>query len=98
MSAALQAAVNISPAVSVPGATIQPTPGATISPSPVVSPSPEAVGPQAGQNLFAQIGSLISLGTGNAFVGVLTVIVILAAGWIAYKKIRRKNKDDSVLP
>ncbi len=90
--ATLQTAVNVLPAVSVPGATVQPVPGATVSPT--VSPSPgagEAVGPQAGQNLFAQIGGLISLGTGNAFVGILILIVILAAGFWVYRRRQKKG-------
>ncbi|OHB19114.1 MAG: hypothetical protein A3D40_01030 [Parcubacteria group bacterium RIFCSPHIGHO2_02_FULL_40_12] len=76
------------PAVSAPGVSPQVSLGVTISPS---LEGEAAVTPQAGQNLFAQIGNLITLGTDRAWIAVLVILVILGLVYRLVNYFRRKR-------
>ena len=86
------APVSASVAVSAPAATSTPSPiTQTPTPTPEAEEEPaqeEAVvsGPEGGFNLFAALGTLVSLGTGNTFVGIVAVVVILAAAYVVYRR------------
>ena len=86
--AVLQTAVSILPAVSAPGVSPLLSLVGTISPS---LEGEAAVDPQAGQNLFAQIGNLITLGTDRAWIAVLVILVILGLVYRLVNYFRRKR-------
>lgn len=89
--------VSASVAISAPAATPVSTPltGTVTTPTPTApTPTPElgeVEEEEEGANLFAAIGNFISLGTGNAFAGALTVVAILAAGFWVYRRRQRKG-------
>ncbi len=73
-----------------------PSPSASTLSSPLPSATPTATVPVAAQpsgaNGFATIGSIVSLGTGSAWVGILVIIVIivLLVYFLAIRKKKRK--------
>ena len=62
----------------------------TPTPTPEVEEE-ETVIPQTGPNLFAQIGDLITLGTGRAWVAALVIFVILGLAYYLVNYFRRKR-------
>ena len=73
-----------------------PSPSASTLSSPLPSATPSATVPVAAQssgaNGFATIGSIVSLGTGSAWVGILVILVIIAliVYFLAIRKKKRK--------
>ena len=85
VSVAVVAAPAASPAATTPAG------GAAVSPSPSISPEPE--GQAAGQgSLFATIGGVITLGTGNKWLGGLAVLVLIVLIYYLVKYIFRRPK------
>jgi len=64
-----------------------PTPTLTVSPSPSVQAATEPAVQQA--TLLGAIGSIVSLGTGNAWLG---IIVVLIVAYTAYYFIKKRRK------
>jgi len=95
-SGANQVAVTVTAPAVLPAATNQIS-GTVVSPSPSISPEPAiSVGPE-GQavskgGLFAAIGSVITFGTGNKWLGGLAVLVLIIVVYYLVKAILRKPK------
>lgn len=67
------------------------SPSLMISPSPAISPGPEGQAVSQG-GLFAAIGSVITLGTGNAWLGILVVLILIVVVYYLVKAIFRRPK------
>jgi len=85
--------MSLTGTVKQPTPTISPSPSEsvtpTVSPSETVSPGPSSA-PAGGQAMIlGAIGNVITLGTGNNWLGLLVVIVLLAAIYYIVRKIRK---------
>ena len=101
--ASVQTAVAISAPVPTPTPTTPITPTTPTIPvvepteeEPIVQEQPTAPQPIESQSLLATVGSFITLGTDNTFVGVLVSVIILALiGYGIYTVIRRTRRKNS---
>ncbi len=69
----------VTTATSSPSVSITPTPNAEVSVTP--SPTSEASANQENGGLFANLGAILSLGTGKDWLGIIVLIIILAAAY-----------------
>jgi hypothetical protein len=69
----------VTTATSSPSVSITPTPSAEVSVTP--SPTIEASANQGNGGLFANLGAILSLGTGKDWLGIIVLIIILVAAY-----------------
>lgn len=95
-SANVVIAVTATPAPTLVGTVATPTPKATAvagqmpTPSPAISASPEGQTVSRG-GLFATIGSVVTLGTGNAWLGIVVIIIVILVAYALIKTRRGKR-------
>jgi len=72
--------VSISPSISA-----TPTPSVEVSVTPSPTPTTEVSTNQGNSDLFANLGAVLSLGTGQDWLGIIVLLIILAAAYFVGK-------------